>query len=61
MTFLLLPTLGLRIVVPANSSASCHMTNSDKDLTDVKTIDEFVKIGNGKEMRETKPNSSQEW
>ena len=32
----------------ADSGASCHMTNSDEDLTDVKMIDEFVKIGNGK-------------
>ena len=38
----------------ADSGASCHMTNSDEDLTDVKMIDEFVKIGNGKEMRATK-------
>ena len=38
----------------ADSGASCHMTNSDEDLTDVKLIDEFVKIGNGKEMRATK-------
>ncbi len=30
------------------------MTNIDEDLTDVKTINEFVKIGNGKEMRATK-------
>jgi len=30
------------------------MTNSDEDMTDAKIIDEFVKIGNGKEMRATK-------
>ena len=38
----------------ADSGASCHMTNSDEDLSDVKMIDDFVKIGNGKEMRATK-------
>ena len=38
----------------ADSGASCHMTNSDEDMTDAKIIDEFVKIGNGKEMRATK-------
>jgi len=37
-----------------DSGVSCHMTNSDKDMTDAKIIDEFVKIGNGKEMRATK-------
>jgi len=38
----------------AESGATCHMTNSDVDMTGVKIIDEFVKIGNGKEMRATK-------
>jgi len=38
----------------ADSGASCRMTNSDEDMNDAKMIDEFVKIGNGKEMRATK-------
>jgi len=38
----------------ADSGESFYMTNSDEDMTDEKTMDEFVKIGNRKEMRATK-------
>ena len=38
----------------ADSRASCHMTNNDENMTDVKILDEYVKIGNRKQMKATK-------
>ncbi len=38
----------------ADSGASCHMTNSDLGMMNVKHIDENVKIGNGKSLKATK-------
>jgi hypothetical protein len=37
-----------------DSGASCHYCRSVEGLTDVKEIDEFIKIGNGNSMKATK-------
>jgi hypothetical protein len=37
-----------------DSGASCHYYQSAEGLTDVKEIDELIKIGNGNSMKSTK-------